>query len=339
MTYLGRVVPANDDSGSMIGDWAGIGSRLSASGASYITVTLRGPPTLSRLRLTTWQYDEGAFYPEAQPWVIPALGSPAANGTVEVDVPIAAFETTDVIWATQVPPQYWSRTPLVIVRYNTDGTFQQAASFTRSLEFIGDSITAATNMHAHPPCGDEGFQSDVGQSYSTLLCRNFTAACSIIAVGGKGLVRNCCDQGATMPVYYRNAMYSEMSAVPWAFPPAQRPDGIVVALGTNDYDHGGSPGLDANFTAAYVAFIANATQWYGATPGEIQFFALVGPMSNASLNATAAAVATATAAGYAVTLVNVYGIPCTGCAGHPSVDGHAAMAAALQPVMAAALKW
>ena len=58
------------------------------------------------------------------------------------------------------------------------------------------------------------------------------------------------------------------------------PDGVVINLGTNDYSGGGGgPAFDAQFTAAYVAFMRNITHWYGSDT--IAFFAAVGPMTRA----------------------------------------------------------
>ena len=59
----------------------------------------------------------------------------------------------------------------------------------RSIEFVGDSITAATNVvrpeGATHSCGDAGYQSDWSLTYAARLCHRFGAACSTVAVGGK----------------------------------------------------------------------------------------------------------------------------------------------------------
>ena len=56
-------------------------------------------------------------------------------------------------------------------------------------------------------------------------------------------------------------------------------------------------------------------------------------------NATAAAVAQAQAAGLRAVLLNLTGITCDGCAGHPGIMGHQSMYLAAKPVIAAALGW
>ena len=73
--------------------------------------------------------------------------------------------------------------------------------------FLGDSITAATNVvrpAGAPSCGDAGYQSDWSQSYAALLCQHFGASCSTVAVGGKCMMREC--GGLQMPEYFRARM-------------------------------------------------------------------------------------------------------------------------------------
>ena len=95
--------------------------------------------------------------------------------------------------------------------FETDGTFVALAPSAalggarkRTIEFIGDSITAATNVvrpeGASHSCGDGGFQSDWSQTYSALLCHRFGAACSTVAVGGKCVMHEC--GGLQMPDYF-----------------------------------------------------------------------------------------------------------------------------------------
>ena len=61
--------------------------------------------------------------------------------------------------------------------------------------------------------------------------------------------------------------------------------------------------------------------------------------ADAPWNATSAAVAQANAAGLRAVLLNLTGIYCDGCAGHPGIMGHQNMYLAAKPVIAAALGW
>ena len=114
-----------------------------------------------------------------------------------------------------VSPQYGTGVTTVR-RFETDGAFAALAPAERlggadgrSIEFVGDSITAATNV-IRPPgvaaCADEGYESDWSQSYGGLLARRFNAAASAVAVGGKCVTERCgasLQQGRTRVIQRR----------------------------------------------------------------------------------------------------------------------------------------
>ena len=93
--------------------------------------------------------------------------------------------------ANEVSPAYFGAENtgegVVYVSFETDGAFEATAPLGRRLEFIGDSITAATNVLAHTPCGDSGLQSSFHQSYSALLALNLTAEVRNAGVGVCGM--------------------------------------------------------------------------------------------------------------------------------------------------------
>lgn len=64
---------------------------------------------------------------------------------------------------------------------------------------------------------------------------------------------------------------------------------------------------------------------------------LPAPRSNG--NATLTAIAAARAEGLSATLINATGLPTDGCAGHPGVKGHRAMADAAKPLIRSVLGW
>jgi len=146
-------------------------------------------------------------------------------------------------------PPYMNASPnqdIGYVSFRTDGDFINITSYnrnTRRLVIIGDSITAACALVAFPPapCSDTtGWQSDYTLSYGHLLCNNFSANCTSIAVSGKGLIANCCDQGPTMPDYFLQTEYGNPQNG-WNFLAEGAPQGVVINLGTNDfYKHNGT---------------------------------------------------------------------------------------------------
>lgn len=211
---------------------------------------------------------------------------------------------------------------------------------------MGDSISAATNVRGgFPRCADEGLYADYSSSWAGILCALFGASCSTVAVGGKGLVQNCCDKGTTVPQFYTQLKKNDADNS-FGFKDAA-PDGVLVYLGTNDYSKGASPALDAAFTDAWLALMQNVTQRYYPSANNITFFAVLGPMSpTLPANATLAAVARGTAAGFKIVLVNAT-TACgddlqgckDGCASHPGVASHRNIARMVAPAIEAALGW
>ena len=107
----------------------------------------------SSIKTAVYQYNQGWYYPESVNWVNEASGA---------DALFLAPQPSPIKLASNVPPQYFNKDGsgqvLEVVSFSTDGSFLATTPFPRALEFVGDSITAATNVHAHPPCGDGGLQ-------------------------------------------------------------------------------------------------------------------------------------------------------------------------------------
>jgi len=251
------------------------------------------------------------------------------------------------------PPDYWAdgADAAVLLTLESDGSFLPAPPApTRVLHVLGDSITAATNVRGgFPRCADMGLYADLSSSWAGILCAFFGASCSTVAVGGKGLVKNCCDTGGpTVPDFYTQTKKNDPTGS-FNFSDAP-PDGVLVYLGTNDYSHGGSPALDLAFTAGFLQFMKNVTQRYYGTPAaplNTTFFAILGPMSpSLPSRALQAAVSQGTALGFRVVFVNATTAcgddlgGCTdGCAGHPGVASHRNIARMVAPLVEKFLGW
>lgn len=334
---LGRTYPSG---ASGIGlSWLGGGASVTHTG-KVLRATFAA--TTSSFKVTFSQSDEGYMPWEGVAW-IPGSGQ---NETVTIGASSAG--TINVVL--NMANQYFSGSA-AILSFTSDGSFTQSPTPQRVIHVLGDSITASTNIRGgHPGCADGGFQDDYSSSYAGIICPFFDASCSTVAVGGKGLVRNCCDSGTKLPQYYQQVSYD---GAPFTFNDAP-PDAFVVYTGTNDYSGGENPALDAAYTAALLDLMKNVTTVYYGTPAQpanTTFFALLGPMSpTLPVNATLAAIQQGTAAGYRIVLVNATdacgvdaaGQPsgCSdGCAGHPGVASHRSIARVLAPIVAAELGW
>lgn len=339
-------------------DWLGVQFKVKVTGASYLKATFNtshmGKGSHARLR--SFVSINGDGYP------LPHSEVPLVAGVT--DYILAAGSGFDTVTVMNNQSPAYIGTFLTLVSLSTDGTFvkqQQQQQQSRAIEFVGDSITAATNLRRPagdpaygipqaPTCGDYGLYSDYALSYSNQLCQAFGANCSTIAWGGKGMYKNCCDHSTTMPEYYLQTLANQpgiKAQAPYNFAASgYAPDVVVIALGTNDFSHCRSspcePGFADSFTKTYVDFMVNVTKWYGKP--DIEFFCGVGPITVNYLNATAAAVKQAVALGIKAQLVDqeacaVGGGGCEGCATHPGVAGHKKMYEMAYPAIKKTMGW
>ena len=266
-----------------------------------------------------------------------------------------------------------------LVSLETDGTFSALIPSypprSRRIEFIGDSMTAATNLRRPPGDPDYGIpqasasptdNNDYTLSYQAQMCIALDANCSTIATGGHGMLSNCCGNTcpgpwcATVPQQYQSTFGHDSSSVPqhtYDFDSAPVPDAIVINLGTNDFygckdysptDDGCGPKFWKMFTQTYVDFMMNATKSHRSN--EIKFFAAAGPMlgqSNGGLpmwNAIRDAVTQGVALGLNVTFIDMEacepgGGGCQGTANHPGIAGHHRMFELGYPIIKETMGW
>lgn len=152
------------------------------------------------------------------------------------------------------------------------------------------------------------------------------------------MYQNCCDNGETMPSYYLQTLAGNAYSTDWDFS-RYVPDMMIINLGTNDFNHDSGPAWEANFSATYVEFVANATARYKKPA--LPIFVAQGPMNcgaalNGSLQVTIKAI---NAAGGKATYLNMCGPPNDGCGGHPGVLGHQGMFNLALPQIKAVMNW
>ena len=124
----------------------------------------------------------------------------------------------------------------------------------RRLLFIGDSVTCgeATDIRAGDPA--DGPHTACGRlAYGKVLARKLGAQCHLVSYGGRGIIRDW--QGirdtANAPVFYERALPDE--ATPLWDHASYVPDGIGIALGTNDFNQGVPD--ENEFVNAYVELV------------------------------------------------------------------------------------
>ena len=244
---------------------------------------------------------------------------------------------------------------LTVLAVVTDGAVARAPPQpARRLLVLGDSLSAGpgagfTVPPSGAPCGDGVLLNDWGATWNALLCRNFSAACEVIAGSGQTIT----GASYNIPMSYPYAL-GAMGGPSWPAD-ARAPwhstvDAVFCELGENDChsfnctDAGGR----ARLAAAYVALAHTLASSQPAGPALPIFFTLSNHEAGQSA-AMADAVAVLQAAGFSRTSLLNGTSPsldpaskeyiANGCAGHPSAAQNALAFARMQPVVAAALGW
>jgi hypothetical protein len=372
--WSGRV-KRHHETGQVHFDWLGVTAHFTVSNCQYVAIVVNTTAQGRGTRLRVYIDDEGAlFVDQAQFWVTNEPINKHVLYAASPQAPGGLGPARTITLVNQVPPEYQVFST-VVLGFETDGTFLSSSTSSanwpyfrlfreRSIEFIGDSITAATNINrapGSPGCGDMGLESSWGQSYSAHLCRYFGAQCSTIAVGGHCVMEECgfpqmADYFQAQSFYdppdrlgtYNFSRHLETK---------RAPDAMIIHLGSNDYGHGGNwssgnvstsghdvlgPGAQS-FVRQLVALMLNATLSYKSP--NITFFLPTGPMVNATMAATVAAVQESRSMGLNVHWLDMtrtcVGLVhqthdaaqsfcdatnscsyCDGCAGHPGPQGH-----------------
>lgn len=114
------------------------------------------------------------------------------------------------------------------------------SSFTKKIEFIGNSITCGFGNDMEIPCGNGSKwydQHNAYWSYASRTARAVNAAYMISAISGAGIYRNWNSDGPTVPQQYENTFLNTDSGNRWNFN-SYIPDIVTIALGTNDMSNG-----------------------------------------------------------------------------------------------------
>eukprot|EP00937_MAST-01D_sp_MAST-1D-sp2_P001082 g1082.t1 len=364
--WSGRVVRGTA-AGSIAFDWLGVSARFALVNATWCTVlaTTNGT-TGTRLRVYTSDQDF-MMYPLATVWVS-GRGPTASTETLLYAGDAPAPSGNGSSRALTIENMLGGGTSAGVTTvhgFRSDGVFVAPPDRPpRAIEFVGDSITAATNLvrpAGAPACRGNAVQENWSLSYAARLCHRFGARCSTVAVGGRCMMREC--GGLQMPDYYKSALLASAPAATYDFGRSSGwvPDAVVIALGTNDERaiHG-HPGRNESFANQTVAFLRSVADRYASAHAHararapIQFFVVGGPIRNFtgawSTRALPVAVARANAQGLSATFVDLTGACalarlhepdnvdlCDGCSEHPGVEGHYEMYERAAPVMAAKL--
>jgi lysophospholipase L1-like esterase len=147
----------------------------------------------------------------------------------------------------------------------------------RTIEYIGDSITAGAGVDASEvPCGKGQWydQHNAYLTYGARTSRALNAKWQLTAVAGIGLVHSCCEMNILLPQVY-DKVYLRSDSVKYNFKQYQ-PDVVTICLGQND-----GPQDSVKFCSEYVRLIDTIRNKYA----NADIVCLSSPMANQQLTA------------------------------------------------------
>jgi len=214
----------------------------------------------------------------------------------------------------------------------------------RKLLFVGDSVTCGAGVDNNPKCTDDPAHpaSDAYHSYGMELGRRLDAQTHLVCYGGRGLDRDyrglgIADNVLNAPQLLNLSIPSDETAIRAAWDYRRwTPDGIVVSLGTNDFNLQQTSPLDEQtFVADYVRLLNTLHSQYPratilATEGAIVTDPLLRKyVQEAVAQAQSTQIFWAQAEHY----------PGNGCNAHPTASQHMHMADDMEPLLRRALGW
>ena len=136
--------------------------------------------------------------------------------------------------------------------------FRPAYAPKYKIEIIGDSLTCGYgNEGPNLKCDDLRKYENNYMAYGPITARALNAEYSIIAISGKGIIRNYGAKETTspdpLPMFYDRTLQNEANT-PWKFD-TWLPDIVLINLGTNDYSTTPQPSFEI-FSAAYKNLIS-----------------------------------------------------------------------------------
>lgn len=360
--YEGRTIIAGSD---VVFDWVGVSARFSLSNnLTYATVTITdacagGNKFVVRLSAEGFaSVDVAHFYTRVGTYEYTLFGD---VGRANFVGDVAHFSLIKAVEArfTQCYPE--NNEGLALKSFASDGVFVAPAPRARRLEFIGDSITcgdlvycADSAMGAPFTAANTLWSDSHAASYGSRLCAALNASCTTIAWGGLGLIQNDVPSWTwpTIPDVYGSALAWPVSVRgqgapldhPWNFSSAPPPDGVFIALGTNDAAGNFSNAtFAARYVTKYVEFVTTIAVTYKASNGGAgPFFFLANSTCMTDVYAASVALVAEqlSGQGFRAQIID-YSLPggahCD--CGHPSDANHLEMARAALPVIKRVTGW
>jgi lysophospholipase L1-like esterase len=214
----------------------------------------------------------------------------------------------------------------------------------RKLLFIGDSVTCGAGVDNNPTCTESPAHpiSDAYHSYGMELGRRLDAQTHLVCYGGRGLDRDyrglgVADNVLNAPQFLDLAIASDDPAnrIPWDYR-RWTPDGIVISLGTNDFNLQKDKPLDEEtWVGDFTRFLKTVRSEYPQAAILVTEGAIVtDPLLRRYIQE-----AVARANDRHTQWARAEHYPGNGCNAHPDAPQHLRMADDLEPMLRHVLGW
>ena len=230
-----------------------------------------------------------------------------------------------------------------------DEIIKPEISYSRKIEFIGNSITCGMGLDiSEIPCDSGKWfdQHNAYLAYGPRVARKLKADWLLSSVSGIGITRFWNSPGPTMPEVYNKTYLQKDSSSLWETG-KYIPDMVSICLGTNDFSDGDSSydrsELDsAEFVNAYISFIGTVRNNYP----NAQICCLTSPMLDGEksirMHNYLSAVKSYIKEVNGDNMVHMFNFsqPYTnGCSYHPDNEDHIKMAEELIPFFKDVMNW
>ena len=214
----------------------------------------------------------------------------------------------------------------------------------RKLMFVGDSVTCGSGVENNSTCTSDPAHpaSDAYHSYGMELGRRLDAQTHLVCYGGRGLDRDygglgVADNVLNAPQFLDLSIPADDPTNRAAWDPSKWiPDGIVVSLGTNDFNLQKTKPLDGGaFVGDYAHFLLTLRSHYPnafihVTEGAIVTDPLLRRYVQDAVGRTNDA---------RIQWVKANHYPGNGCDAHPTYAQHQQIADDLEPILRKTLVW
>lgn len=273
--YTGRTMVNSDGSRSF--DWEGTQLWVNVQGASYVKMVINATNGMvGRFSVEANGVEASSFFvgaskcDEKLQTCNEYLAAQELNGAGVKNTTIRAISILEPAFGGAGKGK-----TLTFYGWKTDGTVLPASPpRARKIELLGDSISAGYGsrgnaaLHAADECPVNDLTSGNLYTYNWKIAEHFSAQLVPIAWSGKGMYKNCCDNGELMPAYWLQTLAGMGCSTPactgstdWDHS-RYVPDMMIINLGTNDFGHDSGAAWEKEFSDTYTEFVLNATRIY-----------------------------------------------------------------------------